>query len=302
MCPTGALGYDYIDEFSSGPELDGFNDYGISPAIKIIPSRNVKGPEIHLEEEVSVVPTESSRAVADIRQEWPLIIFTLMAPILTGLFAGIFSGQYLFPVWGFLALSIVAVLISSFHLGRKERAWMAVLHIRESWLSIEIVLFSMFVLLSTIILFFFDISWFGFVVILVGLAANFSIDRVYDRLRSLKKIPLDSSDTLLTAILFICVFINYQTGIFLVLALKAIIFSIGRRRLLSLVSLVRIVFGFIFPVVFYLIVGLLAPYYIVISLIIGELMDRIRFYEGLDIKTPEREISERIETLSANDQ
>jgi DMSO reductase anchor subunit len=298
MCPTGALGFDYFDDLATGNNIYGFNDYGIGPAIGIKPSRNEKGPQTHLKEEVPVVSPKKDQPKITFLHEWPLIVFTLLVPILTGLFAGMFGGQVMFPGWAFLSLTFMALLISSFHLGRKERAWMAILHIRDSWLSIEILLFSIFVLLAFSFLVFIDSSWLGVLLIIMGLMTSFSIDRVYDRLRRRKKFPLHSSDTLITATLFIFVFIDYPLGVLLILAVKAIAFFIDRWKLLSFISLARIFFGFFIPVLLFSVSGLQTSPYIITSLILGEMIDRIRFYASLDIKSPGREISDFLGALS----
>ena len=79
-------------------------------------------------------------------RELPLVAFTLLAQMAAGL---AICGVVFSPLPVTLMLSIgillgVGGLISFLHLGRKRNAWRAVIHIRKSWLSREILMALLF--------------------------------------------------------------------------------------------------------------------------------------------------------------
>jgi DMSO reductase anchor subunit len=86
-----------------------------------------------------------------------IIIFTTLAGAAQGL-AVVLSLSQLFglgldntfvarALWMALALSIMSLVASSFHLGRPMRAWRAVMMWRTSWMSREVIVLPIFILL-----------------------------------------------------------------------------------------------------------------------------------------------------------
>ncbi len=100
--------------------------------------------------------------------EWPLLVFTLLAQAGVGCFlvsriflfrtGRIQYGEYRSLLQSGLLLSFFlissAAFFSFFHLGRPERAWLAVSHLLTSWLSREIFLVLWVLSVITILLFF----------------------------------------------------------------------------------------------------------------------------------------------------
>lgn len=86
----------------------------------------------------------------------PLVLFTGMATVAAGLMMGMSSlllvGIYWSGVERYLlltaALSGVGIIISLFHLGRKERLLRAILGIRHSWLSREVIFAGLFTIFT----------------------------------------------------------------------------------------------------------------------------------------------------------
>jgi formate dehydrogenase iron-sulfur subunit len=86
-------------------------------------------------------------------ENWPLVGFTSLSPIAIGGLAGLLAvrGTPSMGVdWSAIALLGIALLAlgaSSLHLGRPFRAYRAMARLSTSWLSREVVLFAVFVLL-----------------------------------------------------------------------------------------------------------------------------------------------------------
>ncbi|MBZ5580807.1 MAG: dimethyl sulfoxide reductase anchor subunit [Acidobacteriia bacterium] len=99
------------------------------------------------------------------RSEWPLVVFTAVAPVLVALA----SAAALSPV-AILALGVLALSVAAAHLGRKSRAWRAISNWRTSWLSREVLLFAAFLAAAPVS---------RPTAALLGFAALFAIDRVY---------------------------------------------------------------------------------------------------------------------------
>jgi DMSO reductase anchor subunit len=86
-------------------------------------------------------------------EHWPLVGFTALSPIAIGGLAGLLAvrGSPRIGVdWSAIALLVIALLAliaSSLHLGRPLGAYRAMARLSTSWLSREVVLFAVFVLL-----------------------------------------------------------------------------------------------------------------------------------------------------------
>jgi DMSO reductase anchor subunit len=108
-----------------------------------------------------------------VRSEWPLVLFTLLTQAAVGSFATIGAARILMrpaltedlasalvraPLAGVLALLALAALSSVGHLLQPFRAWRAARNARSSWLSVEIVLFAAFALLSALVVI---LEWLG---------------------------------------------------------------------------------------------------------------------------------------------
>jgi DMSO reductase anchor subunit len=80
------------------------------------------------------------------RHELPLVAFTLLSQTAAGMAAGgllivPLPRSAMLPIGFLLALG---VFISFLHLGKKRNAWRAVIHIRKSWLSRELLMTGLF--------------------------------------------------------------------------------------------------------------------------------------------------------------
>ncbi len=144
-------------------------------------------------EEVQTQRTQ--RKILDGLDELPLVAFTLLAQMSAGMaVASLFFKPSTFNLLTIGLLLGLGGLISFLHLGTKKNAWRALLHLRKSWLSREILVIGLFGaswLVSLAEYWFFDtgypstwlrIGWL-LVTALLGLALVYSMTQVY-RLRA----------------------------------------------------------------------------------------------------------------------
>ena len=86
-------------------------------------------------------------------KSWPLVAFTALSPIAIGGLAGLVAvreNPRIGVDWSAMAvlgIALLALLASSLHLGRPLRAYRAMARLSTSWLSRDVVLFGVFVLL-----------------------------------------------------------------------------------------------------------------------------------------------------------
>ena len=82
--------------------------------------------------------------------EWSLMAFTLLAAVLVAVVTTLAMAETRPPALAwidaplFAAAAAVSMGLASAHLGRKTRAWRAILNLRRSWLSREIACLSVF--------------------------------------------------------------------------------------------------------------------------------------------------------------
>ncbi len=202
----------------------------------------------------------------------------------------------------FIGAGIFAMALSTSHLGNKIKAYRAILNFKTSWLSREIVFVSSFLGLSIFyILIPTASSILGWITIFAGFLALFSIDMLYGV--ALTKIPLHfhSASTFLTAIFLFGVFTLSPTIIVIFAVIKLtlyvyrkFIFFRNSYSTLPLASFFRIILGFIVPLIIFLSTNDSSGdlfITIILSVVLGEIIDRCEFYAELDIITPGKQIN-----------
>jgi DMSO reductase iron-sulfur subunit len=161
-CPLRVLDYGTTEErgsFKSGLKLwqlpasehpFPLPDYSrTEPHLAIKPHIGMENPHTkvvaNLEEILPPQSFENNRGKADMH-ELPLVAFTLLMQIAVGLAVfSLVTSPIPRQVW--LAIGIlwgIGGIISFMHLGRKRNAWRAVIHLRKSWLSREILMAGLF--------------------------------------------------------------------------------------------------------------------------------------------------------------
>ncbi|MCD6180372.1 MAG: dimethyl sulfoxide reductase anchor subunit [Bacteroidales bacterium] len=222
-----------------------------------------------------------------ISSEWSLLVFSLLTTLLVAAFYAAFSKGLSIKPELFIGLAILGGILSMAHLGKKLRAWRAVLNIRKSWLSREIVAYSLFVPLASLWLFFPQQNELGLLATILGLLTLVSIDNIYRQLPSKKENKYHSADVLFfTVFLYVAILVFNPWMFFGALILKAYLY-ITRKIMFQKVgndirlvfSVFRILLGFIVPVVLFFTLGFdTVNYSVLISVVLGEVIDRIEFY------------------------
>jgi DMSO reductase iron-sulfur subunit len=293
LCPTGALRVEQLPEERITNHVEGFPRSDLRPAIRIVPPR---GNRLEPSGDSPRVPIEPRVRLGS---EWPLALFTFLGASLFGAAAAAAGGGPGIPPIGFVVVAAIAMALGSAHLGRKERAWRAVLGLRTSWLSREIVFFSSFVAVETLHLARLpgNVAS-GVLALLLGLAAVFSMDRVYLlAARTRPRLP-HSAGVLLTG-LFVAAALGGQAIPIVILAtVKLLLYAarkIGRAAnhdpVRPAVTTARVLAGFVLPAGLRLWEPSIPPEIAIGLLLLGELIDRCEFYAELDFESPARRMA-----------
>ncbi|MCU0285147.1 MAG: dimethyl sulfoxide reductase anchor subunit [Acidobacteria bacterium] len=324
ICPTHALQLvDTIDmadnmdkttvttkdgKWSDRQRIPGFTGTNLQPAIRFKQLRNPRVPELTtppLHEETIKLFVSSQdipgRKIT-LKAEWILLLFTTLASLLVSWFALIVAVAAPMAInpYIFLGTGAMGLGLSTIHLGKKLRAYRAIFNIRNSWLSREILFFSLFYGMAGVYLLFFPDHRLGIAAAAVGFISLFCIDKIYQVAMKVGPLNFHSAHTLLNAL--------YLTGIlignglvfglmgglklFLYLSRKLHFRRTGRKTRI-LVSILRIITGFIAPLILLIVrPGIMINYYgyIIISVIIGEVIDRTEYYDEMDIITPRKQM------------
>ena len=303
LCPTGALDFGEIER-KVATEVPGFTDKGIWPGIKIIPLRKKGRPLCatrQLTENESILFRQAQikdERKSSLKSEWPLILFTLLAAILFAVTAAALLSTPLLDPMIYIALAVGGLIVSTLHLGKAVKAWRALLNVRTSWLSREIVGYSLFLGSSGLFLLMPSTGSLGILSVFLGLATLVSIDMVYATVER-RSTPVEKSGSIvLTGVLFFAVLVQIPPLLIAILVGKCVIyvaelFRNRRRTLMRLAaSSVRIIAGFALPV---LLLGSQGNVWLVAMFVLaGETINRAEFYLDLDIITPRRQIERDI--------
>jgi hypothetical protein len=335
-CPTNALRMDDMleeesEETAGIQRVEGFTESGIQPAIRFTglrPRQRVPESTVPPSEESVNELFESSQRIPPkkitLKKEWALLLFTSIASLLVAwLTAMLLTPLAINPVI-FLGAGAVGMGLTVIHLGKRFRAYRAVFNVMGSWLSREILFFSLFLLLSGLYLVFFPyITTIGKVAVAFGFISLYSIDKIYIFAMTAEgygrpagtsqpgPFYFHSAHTLLnglylTGILTVNGFIFAMVGgikLFLYLQRKWI-FRKRKRRTRPLVSLPRVVLGFLVPLVLLVLKpeNMFDYYkYVIISVIMGEVIDRTEYYDELDIITPRKQMMIDLEKKAGRD-
>src|SRR6056297_2782702 len=291
LCPTGAL--DFIkDEFSRQESIKSSPvSVDIGSKLRVTPLNKKSGPEMDLSlfsHQVKPKQEKKENAKISAITEWPLIIFTLISAGLTGVYSsGITQTFSSIEKHIFFGMGIIAGLLSIFHLGKKLRAWRSLTNLKDSWLSREILFFSLFIVSLGI-----DFYGFGIPAIMVsafGFLLLFSIDMLY-RLATWKwPAKIHSAQTLFIAITVFALLANQPEVFYLIVFFRLLLYiyrKIKYHRIVHLMSFFRIALA-VSCILF--LSNDFPMYFILISLALGELIDRIEFYNELQVPEPEIE-------------
>jgi len=304
LCPTGALDFGEIESKRASDVL-GFTDRGIWPGIRFIPLRK-EGPPItstrSLHENENIVFRQTkhrSERKSTLKSEWPLVVFTLLAAFLfAATAASLLTSPLLEPVT-YMTLGILGAVLSTFHLGKPLKAWRALLNVRLSWLSREMVAYLLFLCSSGFSFFVSPTVSVGILSVLLGLAALVMIDMVYVKVERRSTSAVNSGSIVVTGFLFFALLAEISPLLIAILSGKCVLYvrevlrSRRRNPARLFASGVRIAVGFVVPL---LLLSLEGDVWILIMFVmLGESINRAEFYLDMDIITPRRQIE--IDTL-----
>lgn len=307
LCPTGAL--DFSKQYSE-PEYypPGFPMNDIKPSIRFIKKKKTSGVtssyknNYHKQEAVQHLKQKEEQIPQKIyaKKEWSLIIFTLLVAFIVGEQSAstIIQKQIINPII-ILTLGLIAGLLSFMHLGKKTRAWRSMLNLKKSWLSREIFFYSGFMALFVLnnFLLITPIQILNWITITTGFLCLLSIDMVYHLAIKKSKYGLHSAHVFLSGLLFFGIF-SQNYIVFIGIAVFKLILYIYRKRYfftkhqfskLWWLSASRMDFIISYPLLFWLLGLNNLSYWILVSFILGEIIDRVEYYNELEIITPQKQ-------------
>ncbi|RPI76235.1 MAG: hypothetical protein EHM45_13550 [Desulfobacteraceae bacterium] len=314
ICPTHALQLGDRDEITANPVIPGFTEAGLQPAIRFKPLRSAQGfPECSSPSALEAISRlfESSQRLPPpkitLKSEWALLIFTSLAFCLVAFLTASLASPLRINPYLFIGTGAFAMGLSTIHLGRKSRAYRAIFNLKSSWLSREIFLFSAFLGLAFLYLFFFPASiWLGWITGLTGFLALFAIDRIYQVAMKIPPLNFHSAHTLFDGLyltgaligdwLLFALFGLIKLGLYLY---RKYYFRSIHRKTRPVSSFLRLLFGFIIPGTLFIARPDLVPAdlsetglygFFIASLLLGEWIDRTEFYDELEIVTPRKQM------------
>jgi Fe-S-cluster-containing dehydrogenase component/DMSO reductase anchor subunit len=279
-CPTGALQYGKLNEQNVDEIIPWFPEKNLEPAVRLS-GINFSSTIIVPESAFDGGQERSSEIELISAPEWSLVGFSFLtilsvAQILTALIGGHFPEKLL----SFLVI-VLAGIISLYHLGKKKRAWRAVINLRSSPLSREIALFIIYFLLATsaIVL---QLPVLLILSSLAGLMLLLAIDAVYIFSDKRKAVYLHSGQAFITVLLMVS-FLSGKILPFVFIAVIKLTISVWQSRsrddgsIKLVMSFMRIALLIVTGTS--LITGISYQETAVICLfLVGEFFDRILFY------------------------
>lgn len=288
-CPTDALTVGDMGTAGLTDAVPGFPETAADPAMRFKPLRAGARP---LETTWTLDPAvlQAFDAVrpptvlaGGMRDEWPLLVFTLTASVLVALQTAFVFNEIVPP----LVLALVAAGaagISMLHLGRPGRAWRAATGFGSSWLSREIVLYGAFVGLLALQAVAPEIVKVRWAAAVVGWLMLVAVDRVYDPVRRPREMSAHSADVLGVAAFLTAIVLGQLPVALVVAGIRSLLFALrqdlfGRRRVTAWAQAV-IRFGP--PAIGLLMLANGGSLMATLSLVgIGEVADRLMFYLDL---------------------
>lgn len=307
LCPTGALAYAVLPADQLTAEIEGFPQTDLGPSIRILPRTDRSGirqPPPPGDERQAVLDRTAVEPSVRPSSEWSLAGFTfLLAVLFGGLAAAVLGGREV-PAIAFAVLAAVAAMLSLTHLGKPARAWRAILNLRRSPVSREVVGFGGLASLGTL-----SLAWppgevattFGWLGLAAGLLALFSADMVYRPVYLSGRPVLDSAGILLTGL--------YLAGLFAAIGWLAA--AVGAFKLYRYLgrelreysptnrfrsalgrpaAAIRVGLGLAVPGIVWIAVGTPLPASVLVAALVGEALDRTTFYSRLEIVSPARQL------------
>jgi len=304
LCPTDALQFgSFSGEIFNDP-AEGFTRTAIRPAVQLVPLR----PE-HKKPELTTLPFTDAvihqfeksfkppGAKTSFLSEWSLLSFTFIIPLLVSWMLAHFISVIPVQPYIFLGLAIVAITMSTMHLGQKFRAYRSIFNLRGSWLSREIFFFLCFVTTAVLSLSTAKMQALSASLAAIsGISLLFSADKVYQMIIQTKNQKYHSADLMITGLFYTALLAGRITFFVLFAIIKGILFIFRKNKFGSIkptipfLSAIRIITGLILPIVLCSFISDPLHWLILTMVLMGEGIDRLAFYLELDPITPGRQM------------
>ncbi len=306
LCPTGALDFGEVPEAEPLTGFAGLPESDLGPRLSVRPLRSERlRPEMTAAEPGSpfVAAADSRAPVISLRSEWPLFAFTSLAAALVALVASVAAGALSLNPVLFVDAAVLTLGLGALHLRKVRRAYRAVLNLRRSWLSREVVVVSAFLVLATIYLWLAPGSLaLGAVATLLGFLGLLCADQVYSLLRSSGSAYRHSAGLLWTGFFLTAVFTSrawlaaiFGFGKLVLYLLRKLDFAFGGRPVRPIVSAARLGLGLFTPLTLWVIDPAGLRGYIIGLVLLGELIDRGEYYDELESESPQRHMAAELE-------
>jgi hypothetical protein len=293
-CPTDALNFEWGAE-PEPAERPGFPEVGLRPAIRIEGRRRENAPEMTAAPiSFNVVPPRPPMSWNGLEGEGSLWIFSSVAIVLVAWFTAAVSRGSAPDLPVFAALGLLAMAVSALHLGRITRVWRAVLNFRKSWVSREVVLFSVFFAPACASALGTESphSWVVWTIASFGFASMYAMDMVY-RVPGQQTLTVPhSAMATLTAAFYVGILTANPVLIWPTGTVKLVLYLARRERPSpagAFLAPIRIGVGLL-PAMTLAATSGFPVATAMIGALIGELIDRAEFYAGLRFLTPNRQI------------
>jgi Fe-S-cluster-containing dehydrogenase component/DMSO reductase anchor subunit len=295
-CPTGALALGERAIGEPEPTYYGLGAFGLGPSLKVEKQR-LQGPPpaLAIDELVLDAPSQPvPRRKITLASEWALLVFTIVMPALVAwLGAGIIRTPRKPPLLAFAGLGALVLAISTLHLGKPLRAWRAILNVRTSWLSREVLFTNLFLALGIpfVALPHASVS-FGMPALVAGIALVVSIDGVYRAIPRPAATEMHSAEAVPTlALLF-----GIAAGSPILTIAAGIVKShLYGRRWAKKDAGVPEPFGLLRVALLGVACAPTMPWSVAFALaLLGEVIDRAAFYNALEPSTPARRMAEQV--------
>jgi Fe-S-cluster-containing dehydrogenase component len=292
-CPTDALDFERINTPVANHQ-PGFPDTGLRPAVRFEGSRHETAPAMTAAPVAFNFPARpSSIDWSGLRNEWSLLFFSWVAAMLVAWFTASAADFTRVSLPVFSVAGLLAMGISTLHLGRISRAWRAPLNLRRSWVSREVVLFSSFFAAACVSLMGArTVFWPQQAIACIGFASMFAMDMVYRAPdQPVHTVPHSAMATL-TAALYVGILAGNPAILWPVVVLKLVLYLARNKRPRpggNALAPIRIGVG-LFPAIALAATGLIPAPVAMLGAAIGEFIDRAEFYANLRFLTPAHQI------------
>ncbi|HAN17459.1 MAG: hypothetical protein A2X13_09250 [Bacteroidetes bacterium GWC2_33_15] len=292
LCPVGALDFTNTKFSREESRKSSPVPVDVGSGIKVIKPRNTKGPGMDIglfENQPEEIQASPKHKKISAREEWPLLLFSLLSVLLVSMYASGLTETYSNTSrLVYMCFVVMAALLSMLHLGKKLRAWRSLINIRNSWLSREIALFALF--FAGVFCDFFITNIPNLAVSVSGILFILAIDMLYRLATWQWPLKIHSAQTLFIGMTLFALFVHSNT-LFLGIILFRLTLYVYRKYKSDdkypVLSVLRI--GSMGLSLILLFTHALIPFVPAI-LFAGETIDRMEFYNELQVPEPQNEM------------